>query len=424
MSVPKILQGYRIIPLGVNGIIGNIENWQQDALIVSNGNRRNKNGVYVSGGPFYVRKASMSHGTGRTRLFLRGSTSSLVHTQGVQGVFYPYTHPVQVSYPSWTSQVQTLSGLYPTGYKKARPGNPVASAGQFLIELRDLPTIPFKNGFFRDGSLRGVPLTEVPVRLRQQLLNYRNLGSEYLNVVFGWMPFVSDLRKMYNLWQDIDKRIARLVRENGQAVRHRATVEDSTSTTQSSQASNSPYFGVLGAPPAWMTGNSLYSSVTRTTVKSWFVGSFRYYVPDIGSSEWTSRAKRALFGLSPTPELLWEVLPWSWLIDWFSNVGDVISNASSNAVDNLTLGYSFIMRHTTTEMTCSSHVTHGKGSQVYPFFDTWEGCDHMFSSTYKEEIKVRAGGMNPFGLNVQLSSLTNYQLGILGALGLSRGLVR
>jgi hypothetical protein len=265
---------------------------------------------------------------------------------------------------------------------------------------------------------RGVPIQEVPKILFKRLDGFRGLGSEYLNVVFGWKPFVRDLQEMYNLWVTLDKRLGQLVRENGKYIRRKATISDTNDTVVTQETEYSaPFANVLGAPPSYMQGRSVYSVKSSTKTRIWFSGSFRYYVPDIGSSQWTARARLALFGALPTPELLWEVLPWSWLIDWFSNIGDVVSNASANAVSNLTTRYSFIMKHVTTTTTATS-VCWASVSTAPT--DKWRAASPTFSSVLTEDSKARVGGGNPFGLNVSLPSLSAGQLGILAALGLSR----
>jgi len=257
----------------------------------------------------------------------------------------------------------------------------------------------------------------------KQLLAFKNLGSEYLNVVFGWKPFVSDLRKIYYLTQSIDKEIGQLIRNNAKLIRRRANVSDVDSTSQTVTNYAFPFANVYGAPPGWPVGYSVYKVTTRTQSKQWWSGAYQYYLPQDVSlgSAWDRRARLALFGGLPTPALLWEVLPWSWLTDWFFNVGDVLSNMSANAVTGLTTRWSFIMEHqrTTTTQSCETWWLGRFTSN-----QQWAGGSHTFSSTTKVETKARRGGGNPFGLGVTLGSLSGYQLGILAALGLSRSSVR
>jgi len=261
-----------------------------------------------------------------------------------------------------------------------------------------------------------------------QLLRFRELGSEYLNVEFGWKPFVRDLRQMYDLTKTIDERLAKIRRENGKSIRRKATLEHSqTLDRYGPQGSSTPWWGSLGTPlvtglPSGRVRTVLDVQVRKTT-DVWFSAGYRYWIPDVDSFAWDLRARAALFGALPTPELLWQITPWSWLIDWFANVGDVLSNASDNAVDNLTTRYSFTMMHTVEEWTYSSEVNlepsyNLDGSTRNP------GCSTHLKTVWRIESKCRIGGGNPFGLDVQLKDLSPYQLSILAALGLSRGLVR
>jgi hypothetical protein len=172
-----------------------------------------------------------------------------------------------------------------------------------------------------------------------------------------------------------------------------------------------------------MDGESWVGSSSRWTEKVWFSGSFRYYIPDTGSSQWTTRARAALFGVLPTPELIWSVVPWSWLFNWFSNYGDIVSNFSENAVENLTCEYSFIMRHYSYEETAFCRTYHTGVRLTYNDGIPWNGWDPMqnqFISTDKLETKSRCIGGNPYGLDAGWSGLSPRQVGVLTALGYTR----
>jgi len=246
------------------------------------------------------------------------------------------------------------------------------------------------------------------------------LGGEYLNIVFGWKPFVRDLMQMYQLWSKIDKELAKLRKENGQGINRRATVEHSDSEDTYAEIHPQAYINVMGAPPDFgFNGTTFETGKTETKTRTWFAGRFQYYIPDLSTSQWDTRARQALFGGNLSPELAWEVLPWSWLIDWFSNVGDVISNASNNAVDTLICQHSYMMRHVTLRTSRSCYVAHPPSPAGW-----WPAMANEFRHEYKLETKFRNGGGNPYGFAVKLDSLSAGQLAILAALGISRGSVR
>lgn len=398
-----------------------------EGLLISLSHRR-RNGVWDGGGPFYCYKYEQSHRGKTSGTYYRIGNKYEANAVGVAGVPQErWTSQAPPGFVDWPSLYVDLSAQYATGYKLARPDKPAAGLGQFLVELRDLPQVPFRRGAQQFRSLftrTGGALRNVPRVLVRELSDFRNLGSEYLNGVFGWKPFVNDLRKMYNLQQRLDARIARLVRENGKWTRRKAQVKSESEVVKDySRFYGWAYANVRGGPPNWMfDGGTQYDITTRWSEKVWFSGSFRYYTPDIGSSQWTVRAKQALFGALPSPETLWEVLPWSWLIDWFTNVGDIYANVSPGAVDNLVLGDSFIMKHYTWERTCTASCWHSAlplGADP-KLRSGWPALNATYASSEKHEIKARVSSGNPFGLGFKMIDCTAGQLGILAALGISR----
>lgn len=422
--VPAVIYQGHVTPVG-SPIFGysNVADFTYEGLFASVPHYRLKGGAWSGGGPFYVYKDSLEHSSAVTYpMSVQNSQLGPFTMRGVS----PYigaSVPPPPSVPSYSTQQSNLSGSFATGWKRTRPGNPQAGLGQFLVELRDLPKVPLR-GFLKQFSRlmkRAGSFHRIPLVLLRDLSAFRELGSEYLNVEFGWRPFVNDLQQMYNLWKTIDRQMAQIIRENGKTIHRKTTLEDDTSTSQTGFSNATPFTNVAGAPPAIMPGATQYSLVTRTYTRVWYSAAYRYWIPDVSSSLWDARARAALFGVLPTPELLWNVLPWSWLVDWFSNVGDVVSNLSPNAVDNLVASYAFVMKHTIVEGFAQASVfaaAPAPGS-IYHY----GGFDGAFWSRRKTEVKVRVGGDNPFGLGVTVGDLSNRQLGILAALGISRAKV-
>jgi len=417
----KVIQFDEPTYVGRNGDQGIVYRCVRKALLVSEPHWKLPNGAWSGGGPFYVVKETLSHTGGSVLVVYFDSGGTYKMYGAIPG---PTRLPLYAAWAAglqpWSQRRAELDAQFATGYKRTRPGNPVASVGQFLIELKDLPAVPFKRALQGGTAFRHIPRIAL-----KELLDFRNLGSEYLNIVFGWKPFVSDLRKMYNLWHEVDKRMAQIIRENGKNIRRRSGIANEKSVvSQSSGLYQAPFYNCRGAPPNWTVGSTQWSITETAERRSWYAGSFRYYIPDVSSSEWNRRARYALFGASPTPELLWEVLPWSWLIDWFSNVGDVVSNASDNAVDNLTSNYGFVMETIDSTRIYQADVKSKGLTACMPWIcygGSWGGS---CTTIHKKVTKSRSGSGNPFGLGVKLGDLTGYQLGILAALGISRSKVK
>lgn len=432
LSPPKIRNSRIPIPVGYTAGSSTTTTslWQvdYDGLLISEPHRRLKNGVWERGGPLYVKHRKVHHTNLPSFSFLAGGTNFHCFAAGgdvrVQNVSVPVP-------PSWATVRADTSSYYATGYNRARPGQPLASFGQFLIELRDLPRLPLKGfGTFGFKTISPSSVSGIGRSFFSRMIEFLRLsGDEYLNIQFGWKPFVSDLRKAYHLMKTIDKQMAQIIRDNGRNIRRRATIQDETATSQTVQESGVPWLNWVGVPPSYpISGGcnpwSRSTVTTRTKTRIWFAGSFRYYIPDTGSWQWNARARAALFGVLPTPELLWEVLPWSWLIDWFTNVGDVLANLSPNAVDNLVMNYSFIMKEVSIRTEYTNTTSYGSNTiGGKPFWDI-PAFSATTSSVDEDITRTRVGGGNPFGLDVPASSLTSGQWAILAALGLSRGLVQ
>jgi hypothetical protein len=201
-------------------------------------------------------------------------------------------------------------------------------------------------------------------------------------------------------------------------------VTESTPISDISTEYAYPFANVYGSPPnlAGWTGKTVYSVTRKIEERVWWSGHFRYFIPDTGSSHWNRAARLHLFGGVPTPELMWELTPWSWLIDWFSNVGDVVSNISPNAVGypGLVDSYAMHSRKQTTVYSATSTVNPPASGAPY----RWNSGTFEYATTETEEYKTRMGGGNPYGWNVQLPDLSAGQLAILAALGISRSKVK
>lgn len=349
------------------------------------------NGAYDNGGQFTLSRVSDADSLHWE--YVKGGPSYFLYTGGV----YPQ-HPDQVSW--WTAGLSgsvpsaaSLSAAGATAIARCKPTSPHFSLAQSLGELREgAPSIPG----VRSWENRTRPLLG-------------SVGDEYLNYQFGWLPLVSDVRKFYESTTKSDRILDEYRRNANRKIRRGYDFPTTISTRTGS--------GSIQIHPANF-GLFAPGTISETvTTKRWFRGAFRYYLPPTDSYQGRVRRKlqeaNHLFGVLPTPEVLWELTPWSWAIDWFTNVGDVMSNISSFATDGLVLQYGYIMEHKRVhgEMTVTVPP-----SQVAQYGLTGP----ILKRTYVREYKCRYPA-NPYGFGIDDTSLTTRQLSILGALGLSKG---
>lgn len=281
------------------------------------------------------------------------------------------------------------SGDGAKGWNKYKPGKPGADLSVFLAELRDLPRM------FR-------------VRLRR----FKDLGSQYLNYQFGWKPFVNDLCKFFNQTQRLANRLRFLRNNNGKWVRRGGPVSNSTN----SWTEEVP-FGILPVlTSSFYPSPSLPKAVLRWTdsKQTWFEASFRFWIPNIEDPEWIADVSRRLYGLNLSPEVVWELIPWSWLIDWFTNVGDIMSNLSeSSAAENLVAKYAYVMTHSRLRVEVDQTFVYKR--IVSPTLLQTVTC-----KTYVEHERKQRVEASPYGFDLSWPDFTARQLAILAALGITR----
>jgi len=209
----------------------------------------------------------------------------------------------------------------------------------------------------------------------------------------------------------MQKKLAQLLRDNGKPVRRRVTLADST--TNPSHSSGLSYGNVTpGFVSQFYRKAGRWTQTDYTQDRVWASCRARYWLPD-GPRDiaWKRRMIAALYGLNPTPSVIYNMIPWTWLIDWFSNTGDMISNMDAGVADRLAYDYCYVMREYSVirKMTGEAHFWHP--NQV--------PCDVSVSSETIAVSKQRGPG-DPFGWNTPQDSLSSMQLSILGALGMSR----
>jgi hypothetical protein len=287
----------------------------------------------------------------------------------------------------------------------------VFNLAQFLGELREgLPRLAFDT------------LTKAKF--------FRGLGSDYLNVEFGWKPFISDLQDAFSALEGASSVLFGPI---GPVHRSRAAgdVYDQRSmsgtsvipimSTQNGLLQSSPLyrdffkeFGSISGSTA-TTGNmtGMGTASFRSTLKTWFEGEFML-LPKAGfnPANYLDRL-RSLMSTDITPALLWELSPWSWLVDWFLHIGDAIEAAQTATSNRIVSSYAYAMsEYEAVNAILLSNIA-ASGSRVY------EG--HKTTITQWTTLHRRRLRANPFGYSVNpTGSLNAGQWAILAALGFTK----
>ena len=374
-----------------NGL-GRFANYTGQQITVDQEHKRANDGKFHVGGPFYsVHIRPKVH----TRL------ARILDDPGYSNK-YIYYGPINIPIPrllgGFSIPSEDSSYLDPIGAEAIAivdPTNPNAETGVALAELvRDRVPIPGVQGWKRR--------TEIA----------KAAGSEYLNAVFGWLPLVSDIQDTVQSIRDANTIMENYRDQSGNNI-HRELEFDPIERESFTRSTGHASHGDAVIVP--YLDNAPAREIQRwrkETIRRWFSGTFTYHA----NAEQSSFAKALgygteadkLFGFTLTPDIVWELAPWSWAIDWFSNTQQVLNNVGAFELAGLVMRYGYIMEETTIVDTYSMPNAALVGD---------EGTVPNSTVTYTVKRRREA---NPFGFGLSWDGLSPTQLAITAALGITR----
>lgn len=263
-------------------------------------------------------------------------------------------------------------------------------------------------------------LRELPNGIGAALLGGRGsapraIGEEYLNFTFGVSPTVADLQKALRAVLNSERIISQYVRDSGRVVRRRKSFP-----VISYDKEFQYYNYVQPLRPGLTAGMGIYDNPYGTLTNSasfreryWFSGAYVYNV--IGGNNLVDKAARfaqladKLLGTNITLDTVYQLTPWSWLVDWIVEIGPVIAANVNFASDNLVMKYGYLMRESTVNNTynLTGLAFRGKGESSY-------SC--TYQTIWKERVKA-----TPYGFGLNTEGFSPQQWAILAALGLTKG---
>lgn len=282
-----------------------------------------------------------------------------------------------------------------------------------------LPTNPLSGLTVTLGELRseGIPSLPGIHSWEGRTSLARSAGKDYLSKEFGWDPLLSEIRNFARVSRRHDRLVRDFERGSGRKIHRRFGMPPEVTVTHGSGN------GQLLYPSLsldYFVTTPKYDWTQTITKTRWFEGCFTYYLPpfDPDGSNWERNRQIAakLYGVGLTPEVVYNLTPWSWALDWVSNAGDVFHNISAFRDNGLVMQYGFVMEtvvnrfETRTYNIRSREVEWGSGGYGTP--------PSSISSIVETITKVRYTA-TPYGFGLDWNGFTPFQLSILVALGMS-----
>jgi len=289
-----------------------------------------------------------------------------------------------------------------------RPDRPAFNLLREAGELKDLP------GQFRE--------------LKDTVENFKSFhgnAKSYLAVQFGWLPLVSSIRSYIDLYNTMEKRIRQLLKDDGKRVKRKRDYVTHASTKTSITKSyvwpdtgstwqslfDYPLIGHISGEP------DIPWSVTTTVTQShriWASGVYLYHLPPGPKNlAYLQKLLRNLANFRLTVGQVYDLVPWTWLLDWFTNVGNIVHSMDPGVGMDGAFQNFFLMGEKLTtvevEATFQAMDINTKAPVTYTL-----SCRHEF----KHKLRDSLGG--PFDIVDSGFEMTPFQLSILGAIGISK----
>ncbi|DAD51831.1 TPA_asm: maturation protein [ssRNA phage Esthiorhiza.4_14] len=168
---------------------------------------------------------------------------------------------------------------------------------------------------------------------------FRNIGNNNLMYQFGIAPVVGDLVKLMRFTDQVNRRVGEIQRLRSQhGLRRTVSIGNYASTAVVNKFIQTQNFTlrenfdvntslVIKAHCRWMPAGDCLSLARPPEMRA--------------------LAQRAVLGATFDASSMWELIPWTWLIDWGTNIGQYFT-AHRNIIP-ATLSDVSVMRHTRTE---------------------------------------------------------------------------
>lgn len=296
----------------------------------------------------------------------------------------------------------TLMGKHVNGLiTRALPTHREFDLGYNIAELKDLPRM-----------LRStVELAMEP----SSVLEFRGAGNQYLNYRFGWEATVRAVRDMLEVPTLIAKRVNYLLRREGQTTTFRSSMRIND------KVGSIPSFTFNTATNEFTVSTGV---ISRRTIDLLCVVNARVVLPEVSVPRLRpDLVEDRLWGWELRPVDLYNLVPWTWLVDWFSGVGEYIKVYDALNADRSLINYGFLTYKCKGEVVASLH---SKGSNTLsvatspPLVNYSKITDFKKVSNaalrYRYHIRKdigTLGGVKSVGV---ITSLSSYQQAIVGAL--------
>jgi hypothetical protein len=293
------------------------------------------------------------------------------------------------------------------------------SLARNIAELKDLPasiaqarqtSIDLKAVW---NSLAGSP------KVRAQVFDLSNkaasnLPGEYLSYHFGWKQLHKDLADLVDLPEKLSKKLNFLIQRSNKQT-----------TFRKIQESVSGESGVSGFVYDYLDRewDQTHSSRIERKHKTTLVVNGVFDFPPINQVALRQRFFADQIGLIPRFIDVYNIIPWTWLIDWFTGLGNYLELIEETNHDPRLINWGMITTHTVGKLVTDFRYTNATQETFYlnnvkvsPDAATNRSLLHTSVLSYECRTRRNVAGVPGLEATSIPESLSGYRASILGAL--------
>jgi hypothetical protein len=224
--------------------------------------------------------------------------------------FYPAWSKAFKAIPTYTWQGSVKSLLQAVA--DSHPGEPPLSIPNALYELKDVPYMLKDAGRMASELARKAEKFGFGGSVVSFLFSPHAQARDHLNFTFGWKPFVNDVKSISEVATWSQKRLQYL--RNYNRVRRERELGEKHARVRAHGSD------VI----AYTTINS--ENIFEGTHREWCTSKWNVYTPVLDAIESSSVSQFANLSKFSAPlDIVYQAIPWSWLVDWFLDIGNVVS---------------------------------------------------------------------------------------------------
>jgi hypothetical protein len=286
-----------------------------------------------------------------------------------------------------------------------------------LVELRDIPRgilqlqETMRNLRSLEASLK-IP-SKLVSKIRRFKTSLDDIPKEYLGYHFGWKQTYKDVSDLLKSPTKISRQINFLISRNGKDTTYRSNRNFESVTTGISGFDYDVLYGEYSP--------STESRIQRSTELRMVVNA-NFTLPAVNTPAFIEHLWLDKLGIYPRVTDIYNLIPWTWLIDWFTGVGNYIEVIDNINHDSSLINWGFLTAKTKGKLVTDFRSKSDQTTRIFKDFDpgivstTTVINNHQSNLDYTFQLRKDIASLTLVHKTSDISSLTDYQKSILAAI--------